>query len=573
MFNSRNLLVGLVAASVSFGVGNWSGAIASNTDRYPTTEEVRRLAQEFERNVIPSVQRSRQFGLGERSRQLDAFVRDWSKVDPEVAPFLGSWNKTVSDFMIYPSSSKGRACVVFTLPSRPSGKLDAFFAIASISNGYLQLKPNGWNNNFLSSGGTLIRNGNYLGIASVEQGKQNIRLQSAFSDPLRPITSLPLANTVQNKQVLQQFSDAGCTASLPSQVSNSHSNGYLSDQEIESIQPSKYILRQLHYYIDNRSRYKIEQITQFRNDWSTLDPSLAPFLGQWQGYERSMVSIYPSSTKGKSCVITSFGDDVRDSSGIRTVYTHTFGIGKISGNKLLVETENGEKFVVLQQVANTKNGRINILAALAKVSEENSFFAFAFPRLLEPFRPEKLRQFGCTTLPPQNSSRNNDRAIPSIPTDTIAKYPTNNEFKSFENKLRGNPESLVKLRGNQADQRRKFQNEWKARNPNAAKFLGAWYTGGRYFYVFPSTAKGGTCVVTQDANGNLDMKIGVVLNQELRYDGGKGFFWRDRPNIIAARDSGSGSLYPIYATFGMPELSESMIGDMERQKCVTTLPK
>jgi pimeloyl-ACP methyl ester carboxylesterase len=171
-------------------------------------------------------------------------------------------------------------------------------------------------------------------------------------------------------------------------------------------------------------------------------------------------------------------------------------------------------------------------------------------------------------------------AIPSVPLsstpvkqiDAIAKYPTNDDFNAFEDKLQGNPESLVKLRGNQAEQRRKFQNDWQDRNPNAAKFLGAWYTGNRYFYVFPSTAKSRTCVVTQDANGNLDMQIGTVLNQELRYGGGKGFFWRDRSNIIASRDSGSGSLYPIYATSAIPELPESIIGDMERQKCITALP-
>jgi len=45
-----------------------------------------------------------------------------------------------------------------------------------------------------------------------------------------------------------------------------------------------------------------------------------------------------------------------------------------------------------------------------------------------------------------------------------------------------------------------------------------------------------------------------------------------RLNIVAARDSGSGSLYAIYATSGMPELSDSMITDMERQNCITKLP-
>jgi hypothetical protein len=186
-------------------------------------------------------------------------------------------------------------------------------------------------------------------------------------------------------------------------------------------------------------------------------------------------------------------------------------------------------------------------------------------------RDSALEQVACpanyTTIPSIPSS-----STPVKPTDAIAKYPTNEDFNAFEDKLQGNPESLVKLRGNQAEQRRKFQNDWKARNPNAAKFLGSWYTGNRYFYVFPSTEKSRTCVVTHVANGKLDMQIGTVLNQELRYGGGKGFFWRDRENIVASRDSGNGDLYPIYATYEVPELPASMISDMESQKCITTLP-
>ncbi len=99
----------------------------------------------------------------------------------------------------------------------------------------------------------------------------------------------------------------------------------------------------------------------------------------------------------------------------------------------------------------------------------------------------KQPQISILSVPPSST--------PVKPTDTIAKYPTNDDFNAFEDKLQGNPESLVKLRGNQAEQRRKFQDDWKDRNPNAAKFLGAWYTGDRYFYVFPSTLKAGTCVV------------------------------------------------------------------------------
>jgi|GEM_PF-1922902 len=561
MFIKKAFLGSLSFATVLI-VGNWSGAIAQSynkSERFLSDREIQALESDFQK-ASSSRGGGRPYQDSRSATDIDQinqFIVAWQKSEALIAPFLGDWAGFEESLSVYPSTRKDTVCIVHRSYGRDGFEYN--FNLGKVVD-----------NKLVSDGqlGKVIilrksapdRSGNKVTFLANYRSYRSIGIVSVYAFP----SKLKVIND-------SRFTRLGCTASLPSQVSDSHSNGYLSDQEIESIQPSKYILRQLQYYTDKRSKYEIEQITQFRNNWSTLDPSLAPFLGRWQGYERSMVSIYPSSTKGKSCVITSFGDDVRDSSGIRTVYTHTFGIGKISGNKLLVETENGEKSVVLQQIANTKNGRINILAALAEVSEENSFFAFAFPRLLEPFRPEKLRQFGCTTLPPQNSSRNNDRAIPSTST-TIAKYPTNDDFNAFEDKLQGNPESLVKLRGNQAEQRRKFQNDWKASNPNAAKFLGAWYTGDRYFYVFPSTAKGGTCVVTQDANGKLDMKIGVVLNQELRYDGGKGFFWRDRPNIIASRDSGSGSLYPIYATFATPELPENMIGDMERQKCITSLP-
>ena len=171
---------------------------------------------------------------------------------------------------------------------------------------------------------------------------------------------------------------------------------------------------------------------------------------------------------------------------------------------------------------------------------------------------------------------------PSVPasskpvkqTNTIAEYPTNDDFQKVDRILQAsrNPESLVNLKGRQQDQRRKFQKEWESRNPAAAKFLGSWYTGGKSFYVYPSTSKGGTCVITKDNQGNLDLQIGAVLNKELRYGGGKGFFWIDRENIIASRDSNSGDLYPIYATSEVPELSESTISDMQSQKCITTLP-
>lgn len=571
MMFTKNVLLGSLGFATVLMVGNWSGAIAesnykllliaseveaqtklkSSNDKYLTIEEVRRLAQEFEQDVIPAMRRSRQFGLGKRSQQLDAFVRDWSRVDPETAHFLGSWNKTVSSLMIYPSASKGRVCVVFILPAGREGGIDrvkAVISVASINNGYLQVNTGDLDNRFFDSGGFLIRNGNYLGFASIRQGKPNIYPIAAFSDPLIPITSLSLANTVQNQRVIQKFSAAGCTASLPSNnqtqtsvqkhpaevvVSNFYT-WYLNNSRHREI-----LYQQKESFTPNFYRYldRAIRITQANNQWSgMLNYDLFSFT-QVGSYSFQITSVIPKENSTEVYLNLEVG--LRRSRNLQPIKVIVIR----NGNSWQIDN-----FYFLSDPS--KN--YNLLSELIKFNQVQMF---------------QNVPWGNETIPSIPSS-----STPVKPTDTIAKYPTNDDFNAFEDKLQGNPESLVKLRGNQAEQRRKFQNDWKDRNPNTAKFLGAWYTGDRYFYVFPSTVKGGTCVVTQDANGKLNMQVGTVLNKELRYGGGKGFFWRDRPNIIASRDSSSGSLYPIYATFGMPELTDSMIGDMERQKCITTLP-
>ncbi|TYQ30950.1 tetratricopeptide repeat protein [Pseudanabaena sp. UWO310] len=348
------------------------------------------------------------------------------------------------------------------------------------------------------------------------------------------------------------------------------SERYLSSQEIQDLE-TQFQISSLGVtgrgVTEYRNPSEISQINDFVNAWQKADSSISPFLGNWAGFEEGL-SIYPSTTKGQVCVVETFLGGRDD--GIQK----RIGVATVLDGRLLVTGESGKKLIVRKKGVLRSGIESEFIAQYSGTNARNTVMAYSLPKPLGTI-DSRLTRFGCTTSFPSVSSATNSAASSSIPvkqTDTIAKYPTKEDFITLEKKLQGNPESLVKLRGNQAEQRRKFQEIWKDRNPNAAKFLGAWYTSDRYFYVFPSTVKGGTCVVTQDAIGKLDMQIGVVLNKELRYGGGKGFFWIDRENIVASRDSGSGSLYPIYATMGMPELPESMIGDMERQKCITTLP-
>ncbi|MGL5061998.1 MAG: hypothetical protein ACRC62_18660 [Microcoleus sp.] len=55
------------------------------------------------------------------------------------------------------------------------------------------------------------------------------------------------------------------------------------------------------YIKDRRDRTQIQQITSFVKARSQIDPTTAPFLGQWVAYEETK-SIYPSNIKDRVCI-------------------------------------------------------------------------------------------------------------------------------------------------------------------------------------------------------------------------------------------------------------------------------
>ncbi|MDJ1174666.1 hypothetical protein [Roseofilum capinflatum] len=205
---------------ITLGIMGWLLPALAQVKRYPTDRELQQLVDKFENRDIPIARTTAEFGMGQRSERLESFTRAWAAIDPAIAPFLGAWNSSEDSLMIYPSTFRGRVCVILTLPGGRN-RIDGFFAIGSISNGQMRVKSNGWYHNFLSSGGVLIRSGNYLGIASVSDNKPNIDLYSAFSNPLEAIEQLPFNN---RNSLLQQFEQAGCTTSLPTTKNIAHTN-------------------------------------------------------------------------------------------------------------------------------------------------------------------------------------------------------------------------------------------------------------------------------------------------------------------------------------------------------------
>jgi hypothetical protein len=200
----------LIATQITF-----TSKVLAQSSRYPTEEELQRLSQEFEEDIIPKMRRTRQYGNGRRSPSLDSFVKAWSKVDPEASIFLGLWNKTVTDIMIYPSSVRGRVCVIRTLPGG-SRQVDISFGQGNVVNGRLKVETAGWYGDYGKTEMVLIRNGNYMGTASASGNKTFIQPFSSFSDSLRPIESLQSSNTANGRKVVKQFYALGCTSSLPS---------------------------------------------------------------------------------------------------------------------------------------------------------------------------------------------------------------------------------------------------------------------------------------------------------------------------------------------------------------------
>lgn len=551
MFNSKNLLVGLVAAAVSFSVGNDWMAIGQNADRYLTDGEINSFESEFQSEVDGFFRTRVNLRRNDaRANELKKFRTSWAQFDSSITPFLGNWTASHGESWIdiYPTQNKSKVCVAESYYDYNMRKLVTNISIGTVADNKLLFVDAKRRKSLIIARDSVFsqsrlasREREFLAGYDIRNGKKSLYTYG-FPLSLKPI---------QNND----FAEFGCTASLPSKIQAQTSK---QKHPAESIVSDFYTW----YFRNNNTNYR-RMLSQKRESFTPelyknldrairiSDTSRGSGMLNFDVFSNAQVESYSFQI-----------DSVASQENSAEVYlTLQTGLGysrrRPNPIKVLVVKNNNRwqiaDFVYLRESPNI----YSLLPILRDINQKKEFSEIPWGN------------YGTIPSVPASSS-----SKPVKPTDTIAKYPTNDNFKKVDRILKAskNPESLVKLRGNQADQRRKFQKEWESRNPAAAKFLGAWYTGDRYFYVFPSTAKGGTCIVTQDTNGNLTMQIGTVLNRELRYSGGKGIFWIDRTNIVASRDSGSGDLYPIYATSEVPELSESIIGDMERQKCITKLP-
>lgn len=182
--------------------------IFAQSVRFPTDAELQQLIKKFRSFAAsPPGDNRGLYKTDRRSRvqvqQLTSFVKAWSQIDPTTAPFLGTWIALEERKSIYPSSVKGRVCIIdIFIRNNNTGFR---FGIGRVSNGKIQ-----------TDSYILIREGNYLGGIFVYNNEPGI-YEYAWPKPLVNPLELIERNTpvAEKNELLQQFKEAGCTASLP----------------------------------------------------------------------------------------------------------------------------------------------------------------------------------------------------------------------------------------------------------------------------------------------------------------------------------------------------------------------
>jgi len=197
----------IVSGSLSFAsvliFGNWSGAIAQISNRHLSDQEIRSLESQFQKASQGVTGR----GYTDRRQssevaQINSFVNAWQKVDSTIAPFLGSWEGLEEGLSIYPSTSNGKVCVIYS--SYGTDGIQSSFNLGTISG-----------NKLISDGETgktvILRK-----TAPVRSGGTSTFLASFQSFRERGIVRAYVFPKMVRELRDRRFTRLGCIASLPS---------------------------------------------------------------------------------------------------------------------------------------------------------------------------------------------------------------------------------------------------------------------------------------------------------------------------------------------------------------------
>ncbi len=192
-------------------LGSCLPIIAQQSKRYPTENELQQLMNRFRNFVASPSPGNRDLYIRDRRNEteiqkLKAFVRAWLPVNPDVAPFLGQWTALEETKNIYPSSLKGKVCIIqIFIPTKNDNGIS--FDRGTISGKFIKTTDFAF----------LIQQGNYLGAAFVNTtNNQPVIYEYAWPKPLvAPAKLMSYLPPADRNRLLQQFKEAGCSDTLP----------------------------------------------------------------------------------------------------------------------------------------------------------------------------------------------------------------------------------------------------------------------------------------------------------------------------------------------------------------------
>lgn len=185
--------------------------IAQQSKRYPSESELQQLMNQFRKFVASPPNGSRGFYSQDRRNEdqyqkLKTFVRAWLPVNPDVAPFLGQWTALEESLNIYPSTIKGRVCILETfIPTE--NDIGISFAQGTISGKQIRT----------SDLSILVQQGNYLGVAFINTRNNKPGIyEYAWPKPLvNPAELMGHISQADRNRLLQQFKENGCSDTFP----------------------------------------------------------------------------------------------------------------------------------------------------------------------------------------------------------------------------------------------------------------------------------------------------------------------------------------------------------------------
>ncbi|XWK91021.1 MAG: hypothetical protein U7127_13535 [Phormidium sp.] len=201
------LIISLGLSILALTVCSIQVVAQSASERYPTTTELVRLRDKLRRQ-IRKLENENEFKDSRSSadkQRRASLVSAWTKFDPIVAPFLGYWSGYEESLLIYPGNNKGRVCIIY------EGLGIVEISFGNVVNGEIRTDEKE----------TIIKEGNYLGVASVRNNKPDIFVTPPYMNPSITLLMSEFMNRASMNrpdiaEMVQKFKASGCRDGLPS---------------------------------------------------------------------------------------------------------------------------------------------------------------------------------------------------------------------------------------------------------------------------------------------------------------------------------------------------------------------